>query len=189
MILFKFQKHVHILYTYSFFLARDGFLLGLSPSESLLPCKCSQHNRQLNTGFVSETQEQFHIAATRWHMWAAFKQLMSTVCMCCLSSLFHCSARSFHFSLLTPAPMFKRAGSCLLRFDLLTPYTSGCSSHICIQGEANHQTSMYSGLQHMSLTHTSSILICKYVLQSCNDCINHRLIDIYFSQLYLETFA
>ena len=44
-------KDVHSLQTYSFFLARDDFLLGLSLSESLLPCEQSQQS--VSKSFVS----------------------------------------------------------------------------------------------------------------------------------------
>lgn len=60
---------------------------------------------------------------------------------------------------LTSAPIFKRAGSCLLRFDLLTPYTSGCSSHICKQRPAPfRELSIFCGTVQMNTLQVNCFL-------------------------------
>lgn len=112
------------IYTYSFFF--DGFLFGLSPSESLLPWFGRTQRFR--------TQQKHLLTITTRSTWTELKDplggTMSRVVRQTAQTDLSSGRLSYPF---TSAPIFKRAGSCLLRFDLLTPYTSGCSSHICTQ--------------------------------------------------------
>lgn len=115
--------------TYSFFF--DGFLFGLSPSESLLPW--------LGRTQRFRTQQKHLLTITTRSTWTKLKDplggTMSRVVRQTAQTDLSSGRLSYPF---TSAPIFKRAGSCLLRFDLLTPYTSGCSSHICTQRPTPH---------------------------------------------------
>lgn len=105
-------KDVHSLYTYSFFLAREVFLLGLSLSESLLPCKQSVQSVQSQLCFrlnCNCTSSQRPLGGTRGLLMPGEKNSQALIHIL------------FSKHLLTPAPIFKRAGSCRLRFDRLTP--------------------------------------------------------------------